>query len=64
MRRSALITLAALGGLICLIGGTGLFAALTDSARSGTNSLESGALAGSADIQLSNASVDAANAVV
>jgi hypothetical protein len=51
-KRSALVTAAVLGGLVCLIGGTGLFAALQDSARSGPNSAESDALAGSADIQV------------
>jgi hypothetical protein len=54
-KRSALVTFAALGGLVCLIGGTGLFAALQDSARSGTNSAESDGLAGSADIQVATA---------
>jgi hypothetical protein len=52
MRRSVLLTVAALGGLVSLIGGAGLFSALTDTARTGTNSAESAALAGSADIQL------------
>lgn len=55
MRRSVLLTLAGLGGLICLIGGTGLMAALSDTARGGTNSVESAPLAGSADIQLATA---------
>lgn len=54
-RRSVLLTFAVLGGLVCLIGGTGLFAALQDSARSGTNSAESDAMAGSADIQVATA---------
>lgn len=57
MRRSLLVTVAALGALVCVIGGTGLFAALQDSARSGTNSVESAALAASADIQLAVATV-------
>jgi hypothetical protein len=57
MRRSSLLTLAALGALICLIGGTGLFAALTDTARSGTNSVDSAALAASADIQIARATI-------
>ena len=55
MRRSSLLTLAALGALISLVGGTGLFAALTDTARTGTNTVDSAALAGSADIQLATA---------
>jgi hypothetical protein len=59
-KRSALVTVAALGALVCVIGGTGLFAALQDSARSGTNSAESDAMAGSADIQVSTATVTAA----
>jgi hypothetical protein len=54
-KRSALVTFAVLGGLVCLIGGTGLFAALQDSARSGPNSAESEALAASADIQVATA---------
>lgn len=57
MRRSVLLTLAALGALVSLIGGAGLFSALTDTARTGTNSAESGALAASADIQLATANV-------
>lgn len=52
MRRSALLTLAALGAVVSFIGSTTLFAALTDPARTGTNSAESSALAASADIQL------------
>ena len=60
MRRSVLVTVVVLGGLVCAIGGTGLFAALTDSATSGTNSVESGALAASADIQLARATNDGA----
>lgn len=63
MRRSVLVTAAVLGGIVCAIGGTGLFAALTDTATSGTNSAESGALAASADIQVAtgtfnNGSID------
>lgn len=60
VRRSSLLTLAALGALICLIGGSGLFAALTDTARSGTNSVDSAALAASADIQVARATVPGA----
>jgi hypothetical protein len=52
MRRSVLVTVVVLGSLVCAIGGTGLFAALTDTATSGTNSAESGAMAASADIQV------------
>ena len=57
MRRRNLLTVTALGALICLLGGTGLFAALTDTARSGTNSVDSAALAASADIQIARAFV-------
>ena len=56
MRRSMLLTLAALGGLVCVIGGTGLIAALSDTARSGTNTVESAPMAGSADLQIAPAS--------
>jgi hypothetical protein len=55
MRRSALVTVAVLGGLVCLLGGTVLFSALQDTARTGTNSVESAALGSSADIQLATA---------
>jgi hypothetical protein len=52
MRRSALLTAAALGSVACLLGGTVLFSALQDTARTGTNSVDSAALGSSADIQL------------
>lgn len=61
MRRSVLVTAAVLGGIVCAIGGTGLFAALTDTATSGTNSAESGAMAASADIQVAKATMDGVN---
>jgi hypothetical protein len=54
-RRTVLLTVAALGAFVCLIGGTVLFSALTDTARTGTNSVDSAALAASADIQLAEA---------
>jgi hypothetical protein len=54
-RRSVLLTVAALGAFVCLVGGAVLYSALQDTARTGTNSVESGALAGSADIQLATA---------
>ena len=57
MRRRNLLALTTLGALICLLGGTGLFAALNDTARSGTNSVNSAALAASADIQIARATV-------
>jgi hypothetical protein len=59
MRRSSLLALAALGAVICLLGGTGLFAALTDTARTGPNTANSAALAASADIQVAPASIPA-----
>lgn len=55
MRRPVLVTLVVLGSLISLIGSTGLFAALTDSATTGTNTVSTGSLPGSADIQLATA---------
>jgi hypothetical protein len=55
MRRPVLITLAAVGGVIVLLGGTGIFAALSDTARSQTNYIDSGALAPSADLQVATA---------
>jgi hypothetical protein len=58
MRRSLLLTVSVLGLLICVIGGTGLFAALTDSAHTGTNSVDSAALPSSANLQLASASFD------
>jgi hypothetical protein len=58
MRRPVLVTLVVLGSLISLIGSTGLFAALTDTARTGTNSVDSAAEASSADIQLATATAD------
>ena len=56
MRRSVLLSVAVLGALVCVIGSSGLFAALTDTARSGVNSADSAALAASADIRLATAS--------
>jgi len=58
VRRSLLLTASVLGLLICLIGGTGLFAALTDSAHTGTNTIDSAALPPSSDLQLATASFD------
>ena len=55
MRRSILLTLLALGAVLTAIGGTGLFAALSDTARTGTNSARTAALPGSADLQLATA---------
>lgn len=64
MRRIALVLATALGSVLCLLGGTVLFSALQDTARTGTNSAESGALGASADIQLARATLDAQNNLV
>jgi hypothetical protein len=53
MRRSILLTTSALGLLICLLGSAGLFAALTDTADTDINHVDTAPLAGSADLQLS-----------
>jgi hypothetical protein len=58
VRRPLLLTASTLGLLICLIGGTGLFAALTDTAHTGSNSIDSAALPPSADLKLATASED------
>ena len=63
MRRPVLLTLAAVGGVIALLGGTGIYAALSDTARSGTNSIESDALAASSDLQVATAVLDGNNFV-
>jgi hypothetical protein len=55
MRRPVLLTLAAVGGVIVLLGGTGIFAALSDTTRSGTNSIDTGALAASSDLRVATA---------
>ena len=55
MRRPLLLTITALGALVCLVGSTGLFAALTDTARTGPNQVVTGGLAPSADIKLATA---------
>jgi hypothetical protein len=57
MRRSVLLTLAVLGVLVSLVGGVGLFAALTDTATTGTLTADSGGLAGSADLKMTTATV-------
>ncbi|MGZ8781972.1 MAG: hypothetical protein ACXWZB_00565 [Gaiellaceae bacterium] len=61
MRRSALITAVVLGTLVCLLGGTVLYSALQDTARTGTNSVDSAALTASADIQLARGTFNAGN---
>ena len=55
MRRPVLLSLAAVGGVIVLLGSTGIFAALSDTARSEINYIDSGALAASSDLQASTA---------
>ncbi len=55
MRRPVLLTLAAVGGIIVMLGGTGIFAALTDTARSGTNSIDTDALPPSSDLRAATA---------
>ena len=57
MRRPVLLTLAAVGGVIVLLGATGIFAALSDTARSGTNSVDSDALPPSSDLQVATGGV-------
>ena len=61
MRRITLVLASALGAVVCLLGGTVLFSALQDTARTGTNSAESAALGASADIKLATATPNAAN---
>jgi len=56
MRRSLLLTVTVLGALICLVGGTGLFAALNDTAKTGTNTVTSHDLPTSIDIKLATGS--------
>jgi hypothetical protein len=58
MRRPVLLTLAAVGGMIVLLGGTGIFAALSDTARSGTNSIDTNALPPSSDLRIADATLD------
>jgi hypothetical protein len=58
MRRPVLLTLAAVGGVIVLLGGTGIFAALSDTARSGSNAIETQPLAPSSDLQVASATGD------
>ncbi len=62
MRRAFLLTVTALGMMVCLLGGTGLFAALSDSASTGTNRVTTNGLPPSADLKL--ASADHTSAIV
>src|SRR5262245_27952351 len=57
VRRRCLISLSVMGALVCALGSTGLFAALTDSARSGGNHVDSAAMPGAADLQIATAHV-------
>ena len=54
-RRSALLGVALVGAVVSVIGGVVLYSALQDTARTGTNSVESAGLAASADIRLATA---------
>jgi hypothetical protein len=58
MRRRLLITLTAAGSLIVALAGTGLFAALHDTARSGTNQVQTGELPSSADLKVASALIN------
>jgi hypothetical protein len=51
-RRSLTLSVIVLGLVLTLVGGTGLFAAFTDTASTGTNSLTSGVRPRAADIQI------------
>ena len=59
MRRAVLMTTVVLGTALSLVSGQGLFAALSDTARTGVNSIDTQALAGSADMQIAPATLDA-----
>jgi len=52
VRRRYLISLSIMGLIVSVLGSTGLFAALTDSARTGTNNLDAAPLAGSAELKI------------
>ena len=55
VRRRYLISLSVMGALVCALGSTGLFAALTDSARTSQQDFDSAPLAGAADLQITDA---------
>ena len=57
MRRSILFSLFVLGAVITAVGSTGVFAALVDTAHTGTNDIASTALRSSADLQLASANL-------
>jgi predicted ribosomally synthesized peptide with SipW-like signal peptide len=50
MNRRLLVSLIALGSVVTLIGGAGIFAVFTDRATTGTNSVTSGEMASAADL--------------
>lgn len=52
MRRAVLLTMSTLGLIVCLVGSTGLFAALTDTADLGPNNVDAAGLPGSAELKL------------
>jgi hypothetical protein len=52
VRRRYLISLAVMGLIVSALGSTGLFAALSDSARTGQNQIDSAPLAGSAELKI------------
>ena len=56
MRRSVLLSWLVVGAALSLISGTGLFASLSDTARTGTNVVDTQALQGSADLKIATAS--------
>jgi len=55
VRRRYLISLSVMGALVCALGSTGLFAALSDSARTSQQDFETKQLAGAADLQITDA---------
>ncbi len=52
MRRPVLLSVMAAGAVISLVSTTGIFAVFTDRATTGTNSLQTGALARAVDVQV------------
>jgi hypothetical protein len=52
MERRPAMAVMALGAVVTLLGGTGIFAAFSDRAKTGTSSVESGALPHAADLQI------------
>lgn len=52
MRRPVLLSVMAAGAVISLVSMTGIFAVFTDRATTGTNSLQTGALARAVDVQI------------